>query len=104
MNSLEKVFYVDEIDLLKNDDFLCQLSAEINQMILTNFESLVQLLYRIDVSEMKLKSILKEQPNEDAGRIIALLIIERQIKKIKFRKETNQDYQNTDNETDPERW
>ena len=52
-------------------------------MILTNFESLVQLLYRIDVSEMKLKSILKEQPNEDAGKIIALLIIERQIKKIK---------------------
>jgi hypothetical protein len=47
----------------------------------------VQLLYRIDVSEAKLKYLLKENPNEDAGTMIAHLIIDRQIQKIKFRKE-----------------
>jgi hypothetical protein len=104
MNSLEKVFYVDEIDLLKNDDFLCQLSAEINQMILTNFESLVQLLYRIDVSEMKLKSILKEQPNEDAGKIIAHLIVERQMQKIILKKQPTQSSKEVSNEGEEELW
>ena len=34
--------------------------------------------------------LLKENPNEDAGRIIALLIIERQIQKIKFKKEMSE--------------
>lgn len=104
MNSLEKVFNVNQIDELKKDEFLNQLSAEINQMILTNFESLVQLLYRIDVSEMKLKSILKEQPNEDAGNIIAHLIVERQMQKIKFRNESEKDHFKNQDEIDVEGW
>ena len=38
---------------------------------------MVQLLYRIDVSEGKLKKVLQENPNEDAAGLIADLIIER---------------------------
>lgn len=104
MNSLEKVFNVNQIDELKKDEFLNQLSVEINQMILTNFESLVQLLYRIDVSEMKLKSILKEQPNEDAGKIIAHLIVERQMQKIILKKQSSQVKKETSNEEGEELW
>jgi Tfp pilus assembly protein PilF len=37
----------------------------------------VQLLYRIDVSEAKLKKVLHENPNEDAAHLIADLIMER---------------------------
>ena len=37
----------------------------------------MQLLYRIDVSEAKLKKVLHENPNEDAAGLIADLIIER---------------------------
>jgi hypothetical protein len=37
----------------------------------------VQLLYRIDVSEAKLKYILQAHPNEDAGKLIAAVVIER---------------------------
>ena len=84
---LEIVFASDDLQLLSKQDFINELASEINHLILTNFERLIQLLYRIDVSEVKLKSLLKENPNEDAGRIIALLIIERQIQKIKFKKE-----------------
>ena len=86
-NSLALVFSTNDLQLLNDSDFLNELAVEINQLILTNFERLVQLLYRIDVSEMKLKNLLKENPNEDAGKLIATLIIERQIQKLKHRSE-----------------
>ena len=62
------------------------LALQMNELIKNNFHLLVQLLYRIDVSEIKLKQVLKENPNEDAGKMIARLIIERQQQKIISRK------------------
>lgn len=76
----------DEI-ALKEDALLQGFSEYINKLILTNFERLVQLLYRIDVSELKLKKMLAENPEQDAGKIIAAMIIQRQIQKIRFKKE-----------------
>ena len=54
-----------------------ELETMINDLIKEDFSKLVQLLYRIDVSEVKLKNVLKEHPNEDAGKLIALIVIER---------------------------
>lgn len=54
-----------------------ELETMINDLIKEDFSKLVQLLYRIDVSEAKLKNVLKEHPNEDAGKLIALIVIER---------------------------
>ena len=87
---LDDVIACNDIAVLNDDLLIQQLADYINQLILVNFERLVQLLYRIDVSEAKLKYLLKENPNEDAGRIIALLIIERQVQKIKFKKEMSE--------------
>ena len=87
---LDEVIACTDIAVLNDDLLIQQLADYINQLILVNFERLVQLLYRIDVSEAKLKYLLKENPAEDAGRIIALLIIERQIQKIKFKKEMSE--------------
>jgi len=64
-----------------------KLSQHINYLIQTNFQNLVSLLYRVDVSESKLKVLLKENAGDDTGKIIADLIIERQLQKIKSRKE-----------------
>jgi hypothetical protein len=87
---LDEVISCNDIAVL-NDDLLIQKLADyINQLILVNFERLVHLLYRIDVSEAKLKYLLKENPAKDAGRIIALLIIERQVQNIKFKKEMSE--------------
>ena len=69
------------------DELEIQLSAYINQLIQTDFQKLITLLYRIDVSEPKLKELLKQNPEEEAGRIIAALIIERQVQKIKTRQQ-----------------
>ena len=53
------------------------LETLINEMIKNDFSKLVQLLYRIDVSEAKLKNILQVHPNEDAGKLIAEVVVER---------------------------
>ena len=72
---------------LDEAELMGQLSAYINHLINNDFEKLVALLYRIDVHEEKLKHFLIDHPNEDAGTIIATLIIERTQQKINFRKQ-----------------
>ena len=77
------------------------LSEYIDLMIRSDFQKLVSILYRIDVSELKLKKLLEENTNTDASSIIAHLIIERQLEKIK----TRQHYgQRDENISDDERW
>jgi hypothetical protein len=70
------------------------LAVQINRLLQTNFEQLVNLLYRIDVSEKALKQLLGQHPKADAGYLIATLIIERQLQKIKTRQQykTNNDF------------
>jgi hypothetical protein len=58
------------------------LAERINTMITADFNRLISLLYRIDVSETKLKQLLKENAGSDAGLLIARLILERQWQKI----------------------
>lgn len=67
------------------------LSGHINELIRTDFPQLIFLLYRIDVHEEKLKLMLKDNSDEDAARIIATMIIERQLQKIKSRQENRRD-------------
>jgi hypothetical protein len=68
---MEKAF--SELEQLGPNDLI----AFINDCIQHDFNKLVQLLYRIDVSEEKLKYILQLNPNEDAAKLIAAVIIER---------------------------
>ena len=68
----------------------------INELILHDFNALVQLLYRIDVDEKKLKKTLSNNPVGDAASIIADLIIERQIQKVKSKNSFQQDHTSDD--------
>jgi hypothetical protein len=68
---MEKVF--SELEQLGPSDLI----AFINDCIQHDFNKLVQLLYRIDVSEEKLKYILQLNPNEDVAKLIAAVIVER---------------------------
>lgn len=77
-----------------------QMAASIHEFILHDFEKLIQLLYRLDVNELKLKKILASHPNEDAGKLITALVIERQLEKIRS-KET---YRPNENIPEEERW
>lgn len=77
------------------------LAEQINELIKNDFNHLVQILYRIDVNEARLKQVLKDNPNEDAGKIIAQLIIERQQQKIISRNEFKKKEDGID---DNEKW
>ena len=69
-----------------------KLRVAISLLIAGDFQQLVYVLYRVDVNERKLKYLLQENVGEDAAVIITDLVIERQMEKIKSRKEyTRQD-------------
>lgn len=77
------------------------LAEKLNWLIQHDFQRLVQVLYRIDVNERKLKFLLKENVGEDAALIMADLIIERQSQKIASRRQTKT---NDENISDEEKW
>lgn len=77
-----------------------ELAKEINHLIVHDFASLVQTLYRLDVSETKLKLVLAENPQQDAGMLIAALIIER----LKKREEMKKQFPGQKNIPEEDRW
>jgi len=83
---IKKEFQV-EIQGHDLDSIKFNLVEKINELILSDFQKLVNILYRIDVSEAKLKQLLNEPAEQDAATIIASLIIERQQEKIRSRKQ-----------------
>ena len=82
------------------NDFMQVLADKINDLILHDFNKLISALYRADISEKKLNALLAENKNEDAGKLIAALFIERQSEKIRSRQEHRRDH-NIDEE---DRW
>jgi hypothetical protein len=62
-----------------------QLIFLINELINKDFHSLVQLLYRIDVNENKIRTFLDQNTERDSAIILADLIIERQLQKVESR-------------------
>jgi hypothetical protein len=62
----------------------------INELINKDFYALIQLLYRIDVNEKKIRLYLNENSVNDSAPVLADLIIERQIEKIESRKKFTQ--------------
>ncbi len=77
------------------------LALRVNELLERDFERLLSILYRMDVSEQKLKQWLLESPGVDAGLIIADLMIERHDQKIKSR----QQFKQRDNDiSEEEKW
>lgn len=84
--SIQKDWSLVTKPLITEDQLIEILAKEINRMIRDQFSWLIHLLYRIDISEQKLRALLAENKNADAGKVIAYLIVERQKQKIAFRK------------------
>jgi hypothetical protein len=60
------------------------LAQYLNHLADTSFEQFISLLYRIDVSEARIKQLL-EEPHDNAGLLMADLVIARQLEKIESR-------------------
>lgn len=83
------------------DDLKIALASKFNELINTDFNYLIQLLYRIDISEKKLKETLNQNKDKDAGKLLAELTIERQLQKIR----TRQQYRRSDEDiSDDQKW
>jgi len=86
----------------KNHSFDKHILAEkIDQLINDDFQKLVSILYRMDVSETKLKQLLNENPGTNASLIITDLMIERQEQKIISRQQFRKKDENI---SDDEKW
>src|SRR3954467_15127784 len=70
-----------ELTIFEREHLRQWLIDQVNYLLLNDFNQLVQLLYRVDVNEDKLKKLLQEQPQTDASVLIADLLIQRQEEK-----------------------
>lgn len=101
IKSVNKELSLQLSDALPIDIFKTQLAAYINELIHTDFEKLVYYLYRIDVHEQKMKLLLEQNLRADAGELIAQLIIDRQLEKIKTKEQFRSSTETID---DDEKW
>jgi len=63
------------------------LAKRIGEMIDHEFDNFVNMLYRIDMDEAKVKAVLSKQPFSKALEELAEMIIRRQIQKVITRKQ-----------------
>ncbi|MDA3616224.1 hypothetical protein [Polluticaenibacter yanchengensis] len=68
---------ISNLDLDTTKNWQAGLKQEIDDLINHDFGKLVQILYNIDVSEVKLKAALSSNKTTDAADIILNLIIKR---------------------------
>ncbi len=79
---------VDGLSLNKfhtEEDILQWLTDYIDYLVSKDFDALLLLLYRIDVSEEKVKTMLAENKGQNSSGLIAQMIIERQKQKLYWR-------------------
>ena len=94
------LFQNEQQTIAQKEKLRDQLIEYINHLLLHDFNGLVQVLYRVDVSEQKLKELLQKNPATDAAVIITDLLIERQEEKINIK----ESYKTNDNIPDEDKW
>ncbi len=85
VGQLQNEFPVGENKVTSFEELKEKWALYFNSLIQNDFPKLVSLFYRIDISEDKLRRVLKDNPDENAGKMITLLVIERLSQKISTR-------------------
>lgn len=99
--NLEQLLNLNQqLNAFQQQELKEQLISIVNYLLLHDFDKLIRILYRVDVSEQKLKELLQKNPQTDAAIIITDLLIERQEEKIK----TKESFKTNDNIADEEKW
>lgn len=71
------------------NDIYEALYPHVTQLIQFDFNGVMRLLYRIDISEQKVKRQMDLIP-DDTARAISILIVKREIQKVVLRKQYSQ--------------
>lgn len=85
---------------VKGPDIEKQLSSYINELIITDFQKLLFVLYRLDINESQLQLLISQEKDQTAGDIIARMIIKRELQKIESRKK----YKSFNTDSEEEKW
>lgn len=82
-NEIEKNF-----EISFNKDWKNAFTELINDLIVNNFQQLINVLYKIDVNENKIKLALQQQQNRKTADVLVEMILERLQQKAESRKAT----------------
>lgn len=82
-NTIAQTFALDADMLISKEKIIEAIAGKISDMLEWQTEQLFSMLYRLDISEKKLKEVM--QSAADVPLAIATLIYERQIEKIEAR-------------------
>lgn len=72
--------------VVRSPEWYRSLVEAVNELADKDFGALVQVLYRLDVDETKIKNALASNPGRDAAGLIADLLLERQLQKLEARR------------------
>lgn len=82
VKTLRDTWELDIQDTFSEEEIILQLGRKLSRLLERNPEEFFQLLYRIDIPEHKLNSVLQQT---DALEILAKMIYDRQLEKIQSR-------------------
>jgi len=77
---------IPSADLVSLEEFRKYLTEKLKFLLDNKFDMLVNILYKIDISEKKLSQLFSGKNRDSIPATLADLIIERQLQKIKLRK------------------
>lgn len=81
-------------DLVSREKIINALTWRVDQLIAGNPDQLFSMLYRLDISERKIKEAMVT--DDDVTKKIAVLIYERQLEKITSRRQFKSDHPEDD--------
>jgi len=77
---------IPSADIASLEEFRKYLTEKLKFLLDDKFDTLVNILYRIDISEKKLSELFSGKNRDSIPASLADLIIERQLQKIRLRK------------------
>jgi hypothetical protein len=89
-----------QLTTLEKAELRIDVIQHINHLLVYDFNKVIQILYRVDVNEQKLKELLQSNAQTDAAIIIADLLIERQEEKLK----TKETFQSNTDIAEEDKW
>jgi hypothetical protein len=99
-DTILELYKTTDDGLVHSSEWYRLLSEAVNDLVLHDFNGLIQILYRLDVSEEKIRRALLQNTGIDAAVLITNLLLERQLQRLATRKEFSQ----TPPANDEERW
>jgi len=80
---------ISDVSVNTLDEIYANVYPQVSNFIKFDFNSLMRLLYRIDISEFSVKKQMDLMP-EDTAQAISTLIVKREIQKVVLRKQFSQ--------------